>query len=76
MPAANKSYKVITYIQDSIKKLSKKYTILIIAHRLSTVRDCNKIFFIDKGKVIASGTHEELVDTCIKYKNLYKKELK
>lgn len=64
------------HIQDSIKKLSKKYTILIIAHRLSTVRDCNKIFFIDKGKVIASGTHEELVDTCIKYKNLYKKELK
>lgn len=64
------------YIQDSINKLSNKYTILIIAHRLSTVRDCDKIFFIDNGKIIASGTHDELVNSCAKYRNLYKKELK
>ena len=64
------------YIQDSIHKLSNKYTILIIAHRLSTVRDCDKIFFIDNGKIIASGTHDELVNSCAKYRNLYKKELK
>lgn len=64
------------YIQESIHKLSRQYTILIIAHRLSTVRDCNKIFFIDKGKIIAEGTHEELVENCSKYRNLYKKEMK
>lgn len=64
------------YIQESINKLSNKYTILIIAHRLSTVRDCDKIFFIDGGKVIASGNHDELVNNCPQYKRLYKKELK
>lgn len=62
------------YIQNSIHKLSKNYTILIIAHRLSTVIDCDTIFFIDKGKVVAAGSHEELMSSCPKYQRLYKKE--
>ena len=52
-----------------------EYTILIIAHRLSTVVDSDKIFVVDDGKIIASGTHKELLNNCEFYKNLYEKDL-
>ena len=63
-------------IQKSIYKMSKNKTILIIAHRLSTIINCDIIHFIDKGKIIASGTHEELIKNCKKYQKLYKTEIK
>lgn len=63
------------YIQNSIKKIRNDYTILIIAHRLSTVIDCDKILVIDDGKVVGFDTHENLVKTNKIYRRLYKKEL-
>ena len=63
------------YIHDSIKKIRKDYTILIIAHRLSTVIDCDKILVIDDGKVVGFDTHENLIQNNKYYKKLYKKEL-
>lgn len=62
-------------IQKAIDNLKGKYTILIIAHRLSTVIDADKIFVIDDGKIIDSGTHQELLKKCEFYKNLYSKDL-
>ena len=62
-------------IQDAIKNMKGKYTILIIAHRLSTVIDSDKIFVIDEGKVIDSGTHKELIKKSDFYKQLYEKDL-
>lgn len=47
-------------IMKEIKKLNHKITIIIIAHRLSTVRRCDKIFLLDKGKIKLSGTFEKL----------------
>ena len=63
-------------IQEAINNLKGEYTILIVAHRLSTVIDCDKIFVVDDGKIIASGTHDELLKTSPFYRNLYSKDLK
>ena len=49
---------------------------MIIAHRFSTILNCDKIFFIDKGKVLDSGTNEELIKSCKEYKKLYESEIK
>ena len=65
-----------TKIQEAINNLKGEYTILIIAHRLSTVIDCDKIFVIDAGKIESSGTHDYLMKNSKIYNKLYKKELK
>jgi len=62
-------------IQNAIENLKGKYTILIVAHRLSTVKDCDKIFVVDEGKIIASGSHRTLLKNCEFYKHLYEKDL-
>lgn len=61
-------------IQKAIHNLKGEYTILMIAHRLSTVIDCNKIFVIDDGKVEAVGNHNYLLQNSKIYQQLYKKE--
>jgi ABC-type multidrug transport system fused ATPase/permease subunit len=48
-------------IQNSIRELQKKYTIVTIAHRLSTIRNADCIVVIEKGRVVETGTHEELL---------------
>ncbi len=63
------------FIKNSIAKISKNYTILIIAHRLSTVKNCDYIIVLEEGKVVGIGTHEELIKKNKYYKNLYKREL-
>lgn len=62
-------------IQNAIENLKGEYTILIVAHRLSTVIDSDKIFVVDNGKIIDSGSHKELLKKCDFYKNLYEKDL-
>lgn len=61
-------------IKKAIDNLVKDHTIVIVAHRLSTIIDANIIYLIDKGKVAASGTHEELLKNCKIYKDLYNNE--
>lgn len=63
-----------TKIQQAISNLKGEYTILIIAHRLSTVIDADKIFVINNGVVEASGSHKTLLKTSKTYKKLYEKE--
>jgi len=55
--------------------MKENYTILIIAHRLSTVIDSDKIIIIEDGTVIDSGTHNELIKNNLEYKKLYNTEL-
>tara|TARA_Y100000590_G_scaffold468553_1_gene651690 strand:+ start:728 stop:2485 length:1758 start_codon:yes stop_codon:yes gene_type:complete len=61
-------------IQESIKKLMKNRTSLIIAHRLTTIEDADLIYVIDKGKIIESGNHFELLKKSKLYSQLYLKE--
>ena len=63
-------------ISDAIANMKGEYTIMIIAHRLSTVADADRIFVVDDGRIIASGTHKELIKSSEFYKNLYEKDLK
>jgi ABC-type multidrug transport system fused ATPase/permease subunit len=61
-------------VMEAIKKLGKKITIIIIAHRLSTVRDCEKIFLLEKGKLINEGTFETLVKNNKNFSSMVKKQ--
>jgi len=49
-------------IQDSLNRLSENRTTIAIAHRLSTLRNANRLLVLDKGKVAEYGTHNELLD--------------
>ncbi len=62
-------------IQTAINNMKGEYTILIIAHRLSTVINSDRIIFIDNGHVLAEGTHNCLMENCDEYKKLYETEL-
>ncbi|MHA2362548.1 MAG: ABC transporter ATP-binding protein [Candidatus Hodarchaeales archaeon] len=62
-------------IQEAIKKLMKGRTTFIIAHRLSTIREADSIIYIDKGKIIEKGTHEELIDRKGQYYKLVKSQI-
>ena len=58
-------------IQTAIEKLTKGRTSILVAHRLSTIRNADKIIVLDKGKLMEQGTHEELLEQTGIYKNLY-----
>lgn len=61
-------------IKNIIKSLSKDHTVIIVAHRLSTIIDSDCIFVLDNHGIIDSGTHNELIKKCLEYKNLYEIE--
>jgi len=62
-------------IQDALKILTENKTTIVIAHRLSTVLNSNKIYVIDSGKVVDFGKHEELMKKSELYKNFYDKQI-
>lgn len=62
-------------IKQSLNNLKGKYTIIIVAHRLSTIIDSDEILMIENGKIIEKGTHKELLNTSKKYKKLYNNEI-
>ena len=64
-----------TLVQTAINNISQDYTTIIVAYRLSTIKDCNKIMVIDGGKIIDIGNHKELIERYKIYKTLYENEL-
>ena len=58
-------------IQTSLKKMRNGRTTLAIAHRLSTIQDANQIFVLDKGEIVESGTHTELLEKEGLYYKMY-----
>lgn len=63
-----------SYIKKVIDDLVKDHTIIIVAHRLSTIIDSDIIYFIDNGKVVDCGNHEHLLKTNEDYRKLYQEE--
>lgn len=62
------------FIKQAIDNLVKDHTVVIVAHRLSTIMDADIIHIVDKGQIIASGTHDNLLKTNEIYRNLYETE--
>ena len=58
-------------IQDSLEKMMNIGTMLVVAHRLSTVRKADKIIVLDHGEIIEEGSHRELIDRAGRYYELY-----
>lgn len=59
-------------IQKAFEKLMQNKTVIIIAHRLSTVRSANKIIVMDKGRLVEQGTHDRLIEQGGKYSAMWK----
>jgi len=62
-------------IQESLKNLMKNKTVLIIAHRLSTLKDVDRILVFDNGKIIEDGSHQNLLDLNGHYKKLWNAQI-
>ena len=63
-------------IQKAINFLTEGRTTIVIAHRLSTILNSDKIYVIENGQVMGSGSHDELLNTSAIYKNFYEKQIK
>ena len=62
-------------IQTALNTLTSNKTTIVIAHRLSTILNSEKIYVVDKGKIIDSGNHENLLLNSKVYKNFYEKQI-
>ncbi len=62
-------------IMDAIHHLSHRKTIIMIAHRLTTVKECDAIYMLDKGRVIASGTYSELMESSVSFRKMARVKL-
>ncbi len=62
------------YIKRTIDELTKDHTVVIVAHRLSTIIDADIIHVIDQGRLVSSGSHQELLEHSPVYQSLYNNE--
>jgi subfamily B ATP-binding cassette protein MsbA len=58
-------------VQEAMDRLMKGRTVIVIAHRLSTVQHANKILVLDKGKIVEEGDHSSLIEKAGLYQKLY-----
>ena len=64
------SYENEELVKNAIKEITKNKICFIIAHRLSTIKSCNKIIYMENGKIVENGSHQELLKKKGNYYNL------
>ena len=69
-------YKTDFALRKNLKKYTKDATNLIVAQRIGTIKEADKIYVLDDGKIVGSGTHKELLKTCEVYKEIALSQLK
>jgi ATP-binding cassette subfamily B protein len=62
-------------VQDALRSLRQGRTTLIVAHRLNTVRDADRILVVSEGRVVGNGTHDRLLETCPMYASLVRHQM-
>lgn len=62
-------------VQRALNQLMEGRTTLVIAHRLSTIVDADNIYFVEKGMITGSGTHQELIATHALYRDYVKEQI-
>lgn len=58
-------------IKQGLKEYTKGMTVLLIAQRITSVADCDRILVLDQGELVGNGTHKELLATCSTYQEIY-----
>ena len=58
-------------VQDALERLMRDRTVLVIAHRLSTVQHADRIVVLDQGRIVATGTHDQLLEMDGQYRRLH-----
>lgn len=62
-------------LREDLKKITKNSVTLIVAQRISTIKDANQIIVLEKGKIVGKGTHENLLKSCKVYREIVKSQL-
>ena len=75
-PTASIDAKAEAEIFNRVEKLSKDKTVIIISHRFSTVRNADKIYVIDNGRIVESGNHQQLIKLNGQYATLFNLQAK
>ncbi len=68
-------YKTDRILRNALKTKMKESTCIIVAQRIGTIIDADRIFVIDNGEIVGKGTHKELLDTCETYKEIAQSQL-
>ena len=62
-------------IQTNLKQMAVGRTVIIIAHRLSAIRQCDRIVALEKGRLVEQGSHDELLSHDGRYADLYRRQM-
>ena len=63
-------------VQESLVQLMEGKTVLVVAHRLATIRHADRILVLEGGRIVSAGTHEELLETSPIYREVYESQQK
>jgi len=62
-------------IQQAVGRLVRGKTLIVVAHRLSTIRNAHQILVVDRGKIVGRGTQSELLQNCPLYKTMWEEHI-